>query len=210
MELERATNISNNLIKALGSGCDRIGIAGSVRRGKPEVKDIELIAIPKIGAPRPMFGEKVTYKNRLEQILDGLRRSGMIDPVKGGDKYKQFWLLEDRVHLIKMDLFLVTPPAQWGVQMVIRTGPAEFSAWMVTQKNKGGALPNGYHVEGGCVRANEQDDYIISMPEEENYFSFCGIDWIEPRERKAAWAPLSLRDIPPNASHLGGVEVKNG
>jgi len=126
----------------------------------------------------------VIYRNRLEQILEDLRRSEMIEPVKGGEKYKQFWLMQERVHLIKLDLFLVTPPAQWGVQMVIRTGPAGFSQWAVTQRSKGGGLPDEYWIENGCAWRNF---YPVETKEEIDFLNLLGLGWVEPGEREAKW-----------------------
>lgn len=47
MILSEALKIAEAVLKELGPHCERIAIAGSVRRRKPEVKDIEIVAIPK-------------------------------------------------------------------------------------------------------------------------------------------------------------------
>ena len=85
------------------------------------------------------------------------------------------------IGLFQLDLFIVQPPAQWGVQFLIRTGPAMFSKWMVTQRRKGGALPSFAHVRGGAVWNGET---LISMPEESDYFEFCELLWITPERRR--------------------------
>jgi len=46
MELERAKSIAAEVIKRLSPYCERIEVAGSVRRGKPIVRDIDLVLIP--------------------------------------------------------------------------------------------------------------------------------------------------------------------
>ena len=194
MEFERAKTIADELIRELNRPAmrtvERIEIAGSVRRGKLEVKDIELVAIPDLTPPRPVFGQKLAGKTKLDMVLDSMWRAGRIEPIKRGDKYKQFWMLDQRVHLIKIDLFLVTPPAQWGVIDVIRTGPAEFSQWMVTPISKGGALPDNCKVQDGCVwldPATSGYPEIIQMAAEADFFRFCGLEWIEPGNREARW-----------------------
>lgn len=48
MKLEQAQSIAEELRRELEPGCERIEIAGSIRRKKPEVKDIELCLIPKM------------------------------------------------------------------------------------------------------------------------------------------------------------------
>ena len=188
MRLEQAKVIANNIKRYLSPGCIRIEIAGSVRREKTEVNDIEFVAIPDLRTPRPRFGEKKPFKTDLDRILDDMRRQGENEPIKGGDKYKQFWLIQDGEKVIKIDLFLVTPPAQWGVQMVIRTGPNKpennFSQWMVTHKSMGGALPDEYCVKDGAMWMG---DVALSTPTEEDFFIRCGLKYMEPGERVAKW-----------------------
>jgi DNA polymerase/3'-5' exonuclease PolX len=186
MEIERARKLGEDLIERLRPTCARIEIAGSIRRGKPEVKDIEIVAMPILKPPLPRFGDKAVFKTPLDKLIAAMLVDGVV-AAKNGAKYKQIEIMDGNMLVIKVDLFLVTPPAQWGVIQVIRTGPAEFSQWMVTPKSKGGALTNGYHVEGGCVVHDMQADYRISMPEEINFFAFCGLEWVEPRERREYW-----------------------
>lgn len=209
MNHKNALFIALWLINELNDGCERIEIAGSIRRGKPEVKDIEIVAIPILKPPRPEFGQKVIHKTPLDKKLYELEETdGMLKRVKGGDKFKQFEIkrltefgLDEPLNPFKLDLFLVTPPAQWGVQMVIWTGPNKdinnFSQWMVTEKKKGGALPDGYIVKDGVVgekifvnsygKMDRKGE--IGMPEEEDFFRFCGLNWIEPSKRQARWEP---------------------
>jgi len=53
--LADARVIAESLMAALGPGCERIEIAGSIRRGRPDVGDIELVAIPRIEQIRDGF-----------------------------------------------------------------------------------------------------------------------------------------------------------
>ena len=204
-----ALYVAEWLVDELRPGCERIEIAGSIRRGKLDVKDIEIVAIPILKPPRPEFGKPVD-KTPLDGILRQLvEPDGMLKPVKGGDKFKQFEIrrlaefgIAEPLYPFKLDLFLVTPPSQWGVEFMIRTGPSDFSQWMVTQKSKGGALPDGYFVRHNVVWAegtevpNKAVDSIeimcelnsVEMPEEEDYFELCGLmPVIEPEKRVAQW-----------------------
>lgn len=47
MKLEGAQKIANEVVKRLSPYCQRIEIAGSVRRQKPWVNDVDLVLIPK-------------------------------------------------------------------------------------------------------------------------------------------------------------------
>lgn len=85
---------------------------------------------------------------------------------------------------INLDLFLVIPPAQWGVLSVIRTGPARFSQQCVTPRTKNGWLPSDCIVRDGQVFRGEKE---IRMPEEIDFLKFLGLDWIEPADRQSTW-----------------------
>ena len=47
MELAKAKNLADEVIMSLGDSCIRAHIAGSIRREKENVKDIEIVAIVK-------------------------------------------------------------------------------------------------------------------------------------------------------------------
>ena len=46
MELSKARDIADQVIERLRPHCERVQIAGSIRRGKERVKDIEIVASP--------------------------------------------------------------------------------------------------------------------------------------------------------------------
>jgi DNA polymerase/3'-5' exonuclease PolX len=160
MEIRKASMIASQYIDLIQPYTSRIEIAGSVRRRKPEVHDLELVAIVEDLANLDF---KLTWEHGARLI-------------KGGGKYRQYALREE----INLDLFLVSPPAQWGVIMLIRTGPAEFSQMCVTQRNKGGLLPSFASVRDGAVWNPVN---ILPMPEEIDFLNFLELGWIDPWER---------------------------
>lgn len=169
VSLKFAHDMGEEILEILRPHCVRIEFAGSIRRRVPMVGDIEICAIP---LPVPdLFGQpgEDHQLDRFDWVQIGAF-------VKGGHKYKQIALYSG----IKLDLFVVTPPAQWGVQFLIRTGPAEFSHRLVTQKNKGGMLPSLFHVQDGAIRKGDQ---IIPTPEERDVFGLIGIPYIHPEDR---------------------------
>lgn len=196
MRHDSALKLAEQLVEYFRPACKRIEIAGSVRRCKPEVKDIEIVAIPDLTPlPKPKleFGKPIpiVHKTMLDAMIFEMKESEAIFLHKSGERYKKF-IVRDAG--ISIDMFLVLPPAQWGVQMVIRTGPADFSHWLVTRKSRGGALPNEYIVEDGAVGLRVKNDKNedsrggwIEMREEIDFLNFCGLDWIEPRFREAKW-----------------------
>lgn len=207
MNHSEALNVAQALVGYFQPGCTRIEIAGSVWRGKPDVKDIEIVCIPDLAPPekpRLEFGKPMppTHKTKLDELVHRMLQVGDIRVEANGDRYKRLYL---KYAGIKCDLFIVIPPSEWGVQMVIRTGPSDFSHWIVTNRKFGGALPDGYFVKHGVVwladEMNKQDvpddqnkalklltsANHLSMPEEVDFLNFLGLGWIEPRERVAQW-----------------------
>lgn len=207
MQHDVALKVTEALVDHLRPACARIEIAGSIRRLKPEVKDIEIICIPDLApVKRPMleFGKPVPrlFETQLDQLLDTMATDGAILRLKDGPRFKKLNL---KYAGIVVDLFLNIAPSEWGVQKVIRTGPEDFSHWVVTQKKRGGALPNGYFVKHQVVWIESEigkydvpedpnkalavltDSNHLSMPEEMDFLNFLNLGWIEPAERKARW-----------------------
>ncbi len=174
----RARALAEEIIEELRPYCERIEVAGSVRRGKAQVKDIEIVALPLITYETDLLGNPVEV-NPLERYP--WRSLGKV--IKNGSRYKQLELYEAE---IKLDLFIVLKPAQFGVIFTIRTGPAEFSQWCVTQRRKGGGLPSHCAVHEGGVYSGD-DKKPIPMPEELDFLDFLGLGWVEPGERKKKW-----------------------
>lgn len=170
--------IAHELMADLAPVCERANIAGSVRRGKEVVKDLEIVAMPVLG--RDLFGQ-VTLEapNGLDEVLGRLVRAGRLErAAKNGPRYKQFIVPPLG---IKLDLFLVLPPAEYGVQLVIRTGPAAFSRRFVTRRAWGGLLPSHLKVHAGAIW---DDGRALPLPDEASVFELLGIEWIEPENRR--------------------------
>ena len=167
MKHKEALLIASELVGRFSIFCERIQIAGSLRREKPDVGDIEIVAAPQMVSD--LFGGKVPVTNGVDW-----GQYGRVN--KSGPRYCQIALPEG----INLDLFLVYPPAQWGVIFALRTGPAEFSKWLVTRRNQRGALPSDCQVKDGVVWRRGEP---IPMPEEEDFFKFIGLPILPPVQR---------------------------
>lgn len=203
MKHDVALKVAEALVEYLRPVCERIEIMGSIRREKPDVKDIELLVISDlVNVPRraPLeFGKPIppSYKTALDKLIVEMKEADAIrlEPGyphhdKNGERLKSFYL---KYAGIQVDLSIVLPPATWGVQAVIRTGPADFSHWCVTRRKNGGALSNGYRVQDGAVWLGElpiknpEIETRVGFAKELEFLEFLGLGWIEPREREAKW-----------------------
>jgi DNA polymerase/3'-5' exonuclease PolX len=89
---------------------------------------------------------------------------------------------------IKLDLFIVQPPAQWGAILAIRTGPAHYSHWLVTQRKQGGAMPSYLRQRDGALW---DGDELVPTPTEASYFAALGIDTVpDPWDRHPSWSRM--------------------
>ena len=181
-------------------------LAGGVRRGKAWVHDLELVVQPLPQRPPLQFGVKPKDAPRtlLDVKLKELEKQEYVFFQSGDQKNKKFWINLETFNLpadkeFTLDLWITTPPAQYGVNLVLRTGPNtdnnQFSKWVVTPRAKGGALPDGYRVKHAAVWRVHQmrDDGIpyegespLAMPSEDDFLDFLGVT-AEPAERRADW-----------------------
>ena len=176
LTLEAATEIGLRLIKLLRPGCERIEIAGSIRRKRPLIGDIEIVCIPRMTTD--LIGQPV--ESELDPVIGELIATGMVTaPHRNGPRHKSFGIPMKGRLTFNLDLFLTTPEC-WGVVFAIRTGSAAYSKNLVTQRQWGGYLPNGHRVEGSRVWKGQE---VLETPEEEDFFTLCG-GWVPPEKRE--------------------------
>jgi len=85
LPLSTAITLAESIVTALAPGCSRIAIAGSVRREKPEVGDIEIVCIPRVTG-HDLFGVPQYSLNMLNTLIDF---QGW-ETIKAGDHYRQY------------------------------------------------------------------------------------------------------------------------
>lgn len=189
MEYSLALGIAQEIMALLEPACERIEIKGSLIRKKAEVKDIDIMVKLNGRRPQLQFGMKANTAPRteLDVILQRLTGEGTLRFLEGGDRLKKFVISMGTLNPIRLELYICQPPAQWGVISVIRTGSEEFSKWMVSSQNRGGALPPQFCCMDGAIRKLSKIDEIIPMEEEADLFSFCKLEWIPPERRQPRW-----------------------
>jgi DNA polymerase/3'-5' exonuclease PolX len=194
MRHDSALKVAESLVEYFRPACARIEIKGSLARCKPEVKDIDLLVIPDLTPlPRPRleFGKPApaVYKTALDKMIADMVADGAIQMTKTGERSKTFLV---KYAGIICEIYTVLPPATWGVRSVIRTGPADFSHWIVTHHRRGGAMPDGFRVQDGAVWEGDQEQDItgktpLGFDEERDFLDWLQLGWIEPGFRVAGW-----------------------
>ena len=181
--IEDVRPAAERLVAEMRPACRQIAIAGSVRRGCAEVGDMEIVAEPILTQTTDMFeGPGPALPLELAEVIARLvRRGGLRIGDKFGPRYKKLWVpIDGQLPCIQLDLFIVLPPAQFGPQMVIRTGPASFSKRFVTLRRHGGLMPSHLREKDGCIWDGER---ALETPTEASVFQALGMKWIEPEAR---------------------------
>ncbi|MCC7407404.1 MAG: hypothetical protein IT442_04990 [Phycisphaeraceae bacterium] len=179
--------VAEKLLALLAPTCERAILAGSIRRRDAEVGDIEIVAIPK-RMPAGLFGEQEAVP--LHDLLSNMSLDNRIFVISRGNRYAKFiYYTQDLVGGgIQVDLFMVHPET-WGYQLAIRTGPSDFSRWLVTPRSKHGGLAEGYFCRDGIVWRMQSDpggSAAVPVPEETDFFDLIAGGYVEPWLRRPA------------------------
>lgn len=180
----KAIMVAVDLVSALAPFCDRITIAGSLRRRKPVVGDVEILYIGKTQTardPKTLFG--FITENKADYKILSLETSGIFRRrlnVNGLETYGEKNKL--MVHCstgIPIDLFSATEENWWNY-LVCRTGPAESNITIATAAKDKGFKWNPY---GAGFSGRLHPDKIYPMYSEREVFEFVGLGYKEPWER---------------------------
>jgi DNA polymerase IV (family X) len=158
-----AIEIANRIKFQLAPCCHRCEIAGSVRRRKSEVHDIEFVIIP-------MDYEIGLFASGLGVVLS---EWDILKGKPGPDcRYLQIRLPDG----INLDLFFAKPDT-YGFILLLRTGPALFSKDFVNKLPRRGCRAQ----DGQIVVAG--NGHAIPTPEEVDAFRLAGLPYIRPEHR---------------------------
>ena len=154
MQLERAQKIASEVVERLRPCCTRIEIAGSIRRRKPVVNDIDIVLIAK---DRPCI-------DAILMQLGSVRMSGKkIARVQ----------MED----ISVDLYFATPET-WAALLLIRTGSKENNIRLCTLARK-----RGWHLAASGDGLFDENGRRIAGDSEQSIYRALDLPWQSPEER---------------------------
>ena len=188
-----ARQVAEVLQARLEPACERIEIAGSIRRQKPTVGDVELLCIPRVERVVNLLGEPLVELNHLDELLAWLltcdyqagtalvsggllhKRPNINGSFAYGPKNK---LLVHAPTGLGVDIF-TADVRNWGMSLMIRTGSAQFCARFMARLK---ALGKHGHAYGGITLA---DGTELECPTEEVVFRELAWPWMPPTERRA-------------------------
>lgn len=166
MKLSDAQPIAEQLRGLLAPHCERIEIAGSVRREEHAVKDIEIVVIP-----RPTllpFMDELLKDGTVQKALYGEKQT-----TRWGDKHRGLMYEGARCEIFSAE------PGNWGYVLWLRTGPADANKWMMQLLKR--RDPTLKSIESWWHREHTR----LDTPSEESVFALFGLPYIAPTDRTA-------------------------
>jgi DNA polymerase/3'-5' exonuclease PolX len=182
---EFAQSVADSLCAELDGAVSRCVVAGSLRRMKPDVGDVEIVVCPRVVqfASEDLFGGKTfaavnLFEARCERLLErGVlsKRANVKGAFVWGEKNKL------ALHVatgVPVDLFAIPEECFWNY-LVCRTGGKESNMRIATAAIRKGWKWNPYgpgftEMETGAVHA---------VRSEAEVFQFVGLPYRKPEDR---------------------------
>lgn len=163
------------------SGVPMLKVCGSLRRGKAEVGDVEIVFVSRTHEVADGLFDTKTISDA-ELLIERLLTEGVIEKrltVMGsptwGPKNK---LAVHRASGVPVDFFAESA-ANWWRGVVIRTGPKDFNLKLIAGAERNGLNLHAY----GDAFTRISDGAIVPCDSELAFLEMCDCDWIEPRYR---------------------------
>lgn len=175
---EIALAVAQELIDTAEGFCDRIEIAGSLRRCREEVGDIEILYVPAVIPDESDLFAPPTPVD-VGGVLLGLgfvrQRPNKLGRFTWGERIKLATHIESG---IPVDLF-EAEEASWYNYLVCRTGPRELNEEIATRAKRMGWKWEPY--SSGFVNLETGERFVVGH--ERHVFEFVGLPYRKPWER---------------------------
>ncbi len=158
-----ARAVAEKLISELRGATERIEIAGSLRRNRPFVHDIDVVAFPSGGG------------KQIDVVLRGLVERGSLTPVRDGGKLKNFIATKTG---IPIDIYFAGLDTFYTL-LLIRTGSKDHNIKLAMR-----AKDLGLKLQASGDGIEQADGTRISVQCEEDVFRILGLPYLPPEERE--------------------------
>lgn len=165
MKLEEAEVLAQRVIDSISHLCDpnKIQVAGSIRRKRPEPKDIDIVLIPQSW----MWS---AIAQRLKENMPACIEVG-------GPELVRLHVFDALIgESVQVDLYRARPET-WGTLLLIRTGSVEHNIMMCSRAQTMGLMLSA---KKGVIRSGE----VIAGATEESIFAALKMKFVEPEDRE--------------------------
>lgn len=218
-----ANILADLVVQQLSPTCHQMKVCGSIRRRASGVKDIDIVCLPiveRIVLTRDLWENPVDYHeyNLLLKCVNNAERMTELGLKKiGGDRKKI--TIRHVIRQVNVELYLVERVSQFGMAVLVRTGPPEISKRIMRL-----ALDRHWHITDYELHTHEKGGRpgkrtackrggtctaIANTPTEQLAFVALGLDYPHPLAR----APHIIEKLITEATErraAGGVGVGGG
>lgn len=187
----KAKAAADRIVEILWPYTNQIDIAGSIRREKAEVKDIEIVCIPE-----RKFIKTDLFGGGFEKVTPEFTQSFLditTEVIKGNTegRYMQVKIKGGFV----VDLFMPAP-ADYYRQLAMRTGSAEYSSFIIAGgwRRQGwcGVNSIGLRRISDCIQLSDNSWKCMNLDgelppvwkNEQQFFDWINVKWIHPKFRE--------------------------
>ena len=171
LDLRIAEQTAEQVKTVVAVHCDKIEIAGSIRRQRVKVHDIDFVAVTKDDASWQKISSELK-RMKAHTNCSGNRVIKAQLPIQNG--------------LFQVD-FYRAQPSNFGIHLLIRTGSAEHNMWLASY-----AISKGMRIKysEGLIK----EGIVIAGKDEKEVFAALGLSYPLPSEReivddKPVWMP---------------------
>jgi DNA polymerase/3'-5' exonuclease PolX len=165
-----ALAVARRVVTELKPACERIEIAGSLRRRNHTVHDIDIVLVPR-NAPEKFSLGGLTV---LDGVISQLVSRGSLTPVRGKEKIKVFVASKTG---IPMDIYIAGPET-WATLLLIRTGSKEHNIKLAQRARE---LGMKLRASGDGIENGNGD--LLRVDAEEDIFRLLELPYLRPEER---------------------------
>lgn len=187
MSLLLARQRAEKIVAWLQPFCERVEIAGSIRRQRPLCNDVDLVVIPRWEDRDRKVDMFTTAKDRVNVL-----REHLLEYVRGSDG-KAFWKgrtgapgpepKEDAKNLllvtrtgVQLDVWCATP-ATWTTLLICRTGSQQHNVWAAQRAQQ----LHGHWAPYESLRLHGKE---VPLASEEDFYRGLGVPFIPPESRE--------------------------
>lgn len=220
MILSLAQTFADHLVKWLLPNCERLQIAGSIRRHCPECADVDLVCVPRETIYRDMFQVETGRQNHVWMFLNGyiagetalgsrVPKPGQEKPriITGAEYSSGMKQMIVQLPKCQLDLWFATSEL-FATRLLMRTGSKEHNIWFANR-----AHDHGFHwfpyyglarldkVRGHAAAPGEvfmpgelayQKCLIFPTGSETELYGLLQLKYLEPEHREQAWLDKHL------------------
>ena len=157
-----ARGLAQKIVAELAPACERIEIAGSLRRNRPQVHDIDIVSLP--------AGDGSAWLNALERMI----ARGSLKSIRRGSKVQSYIATKTG---IQVDIY-TADRKMWPTLFLIRTGSKEHNIRLAQRARELGlklkASGDGIETESGD---------LLEIYSEEDVFRILKLPYLAPELR---------------------------